>query len=177
MFTIKRRDELGYSTLTHFNEIMWLSTALAPVDDQRFHVRTIQVKADGMAMATDGHRMHIVEHCSLDEGFYRVEKRTRWSITLDKVEPSEYCDWPDTDEILAEGRCMDRKVTLDCDKEPEYEFTRLIRSMADNTVLYRFFEAVVDGMDAYEISFDRDCNHAIYFKSGNRQAIVMPRRM
>jgi len=174
MFTINKKDVTGYSTETHLKEIQWLASALA-VDDARFHVTHIWVRENRQAIATDGSRMHVVEMVSLEPGYYKVVKKSRWSITLEKVE--ETFDFPDVDVVLDGKTQINRCVTLDCDKDAFIEYTLLVRKMDDNGVRYELFSAAVNGMDSYEIKFDRDCGHPIYITTTNRTAIVMPFRI
>jgi hypothetical protein len=175
MITISRKDVTGYSTESHLNEIQWLASALS-TDDLRFHVSHIWVRKNGQAIATDGMRMHIVEMVSLAPGYYKVIKRTRWSITIEKVEAT--FDFPDVDVVINEQAHITRPVLLDDGgKDADVVYTKLIRAMDDNTVRYSLFIAAVRGMESYEIKFDRDCGHAIYFNAENRTAIVMPYRI
>ena len=172
MFTIRKKDVTGYSTETHLNEIQWLASALA-TDDLRFHVSHIWVRENRQAIATDGMRMHVVEMTSLAPGYYKVVKKARWSITLEKVE--ETFDFPDVDVVINEQKQITRPVLLDDNgKDAVVMYTKLLRAMDDNTVRYELFTAAVVGMEGYEIKFDRDCNHAIYINATNRTAIVMP---
>lgn len=172
MFTIRKKDVTGYSTETHLNEIQWLASALA-TDDLRFHVSHIWVRENRQAIATDGMRMHVVEMTSLAPGYYKVVKKARWSITLEKVE--ETFDFPDVDVVINEQKQITRPVLLDDNgKDAVVMYTKLLRAMDDNTVRYELFTAAVAGMEGYEIKFDRDCNHAIYINATNRTAIVMP---
>ena len=175
MFTINKKDVTGYSTETHLKEIQWLASALA-VDDLRFHVSHIWVRENRQAIATDGSRMHIVDMVSLAPGYYKVIKKTRWSITLERVDDADTHDFPDVDVVLDAQDSINRPVLMDCIKESRIEYTRLIRKMDDNSVSYEFFCAATHGMDTYEIKFDRDCGHAIYINApeSNRTAIVMP---
>jgi len=173
MFKICKKDVTGYSTETHLNEIQWLASALA-TDDLRFHVSHIWVRENRQAIATDGSRMHVVDMVSLAPGYYKVVKKARWWITLEKVENESGCEFPDCDVVLDDQAKINRPVVMDCTKEAHIEYTRLVRTMDDNGVRYEFFNAAVNGSESYEIKFDRDCNHAIYFNMGNRTAIVMP---
>ena len=173
MFTIRKKDVTGYSTETHLNEIQWLASALA-TDDLRFHVSHIWVRDNRQAIATDGNRMHVVEMTSLAPGYYRVMMKTRWSISLQRVNDEETFDFPDVNVVINDQAEINRPVIMDCTREAHIEYTRLIRKMDDNSVQYEFFKAAVKGSESYEIKFDRDCNHAIYFNLNNRTAIVMP---
>jgi len=178
MVTIKLKDRTGYSTETHLKEIQWLASALGDKDGGCFHVTHIWVKENRQAFATDGNRMHIVEMTSLEPGFWKVIKKTRWSITIERVKDEDSFDFPDVDVVITEQGQINRPVLLDCDKDAHVEYTKLIRKMDDNGIHYDFFNAAVKDMDAYEIKFDRDCNHAIYINDGaNRAAIIMPFRM
>jgi hypothetical protein len=176
MFTIKQKNESGHSTKTHLSEIQWLAKALKP-DDARFHVSTIVVRKDGSAWATDGTRMHVVNYCSLSEGYYKVAKSTRWSITLRKLEETEICEVPDVDDILA-GQFQTAGAVEICAAMNgdglHLEFAKLIRKMDTNTVNFHFFEEAVSGMPAFGIKFDSGCEKPIYFTGDNRMAVVMP---
>ena len=174
MFTINKKDPTGYSTETHLKEIQWLASALADADDARFHVTHIWVRDNRQAIATDGSRMHIVAMVSLEPGYYRVMKKSRWSITLQRVNDEDTCDFPDVDVVLDGKDQINRCVTLDCSKDAFIEYTLLVRKMDDNGVRYNLFVDAVNGMDSYEIKFDRDCAHPIYISDAYRTAIVMP---
>jgi hypothetical protein len=187
MFTIKSKDVNGYSTKTHLAEIQWLASALSyDKDDGRFHtkinfiVTTIWVRDNGQAIATDGNRMHVLAYCSLDAGYYKVRKRTRWSITLEKVDIDDYgvCSFPDCDVVLA-GQFQNGGTVEICGAEEDKadaEYANLIRKMERNSIRYPLFMDAINGMDAFNIKFDDSCTKAIYFTSDNRLAIVMPFR-
>jgi hypothetical protein len=175
---IKKKDEFGYSTESLFNDTKWLASALADSTDGRFHVSTIWVKEDGSALATDGMRMHVVSISSLEAGYYRVAKQTRWSITLEKVAVADICDFPDTDDVIAgmfqSGGTVE--IVGACEDKPHEEFANLIRHMKTNTISFDYFVAAVKGMEYYDIKFDDSCEKAFYFTNNNRTAIVMPYR-
>jgi hypothetical protein len=178
MFTINKKDVTGYSTETHLKEMKWLASALADSSDGRFHVSHIWVRDNRQAIATDGKRMHIVEMTSLAPGYYRVIKKTRWSISLRRVNDEDTFDFPDVDVVLDDQKHINRPVVQDCQKDADIEYTLLIRKMDDNSIRYPLFVDAVRDMDSYTITYDRDCNHAFYIEDGlNRKAIVMPFRL
>jgi hypothetical protein len=177
MIVIRPKDAQGYSTETHFNEIKWLAKALAK-DDARFHVSHIWARKDGSALATDGIRMHVVEHCSLQEGFYRVVKQTRWSITLDRVENESGFEFPDVDDVINGANQKHGTIelmNLDAAKV-DNSYCTLLRAMAYNMVRYPMFVDAISGMESFDATFDDSCEKAIYFSMPNRLAIVMPFR-
>jgi hypothetical protein len=173
MFTIKTKDISGYSTKTFLNEVKWLASALAK-NDGRFHVSHIWARSDGSALATSGHVLHLVEHSGLSEGFYKVVKQTKYSITLEMV--TDTFDMPDCDSVIndkpkaavcLEGETEDKALSA---------YTKLIRTMKANGVDYRLFEAAIKGMDTFDITVKTSGETAIYIESANRLAIVMPFR-
>jgi hypothetical protein len=173
MFTIKTKDITGYSTKTYLNEVKWLASALAE-NDGRFHVSHIWARENGSALATSGHVLHLVEHCGLPEGFYKVVKQTKYSITLELV--TDTFDMPDCDSVI-NSKPTDA-VRLDGETEDKAlsAYTKLIRTMKANGVDYRLFEAAIKGMDTFDITVETDGEKPIFIESVNRLAIVMPFR-
>ena len=178
MFTISQKDAQGYPTLTALSEVQYLASALAK-DDARFHVTTIQVRKDRSAVATNGMSLHYIELCSLEMGFYKVIKTTRWSVTLEKVAEEDVCDFPPVDDILAEAKQERGTVDitgLDEDKA-EIAYCTVLRAMSENFVNYNLFMTAIKGTDQFDVKFDSSCNKAIYVIADGRMAIVMPFRI
>jgi hypothetical protein len=170
---------------TIFGDLEWLASALR-TDDSRFHVTTIWVRDDGSALATDGSRMHVVNQFALSPGFYKVVKKSRWAIEIDKVSEEDTFDFPrDCDDIIA-GKHGNGHMHLDIDPDKsEAGYAQLIRLMADNYIQYNLFMDAVAGFEGGNVlvRFDEDCKHPFYFMNDDwnrdtyRLAIVMPFRI
>jgi hypothetical protein len=167
---------------TLFRHIKWLKSALTDDHtDTRFHVNHIYVTKNHRAIATNGHRMHVVDQLLIEPGYYKVVKNLAYSIEIEMVGATKIPDYayPDTNELIVMSGVGD--VFMDARNGYDVvNHTNLIRLMKAHGINFNLFaDAVANFSEDLTIRFDESCDCPIYFYNlaDGIMAIVMPVRI
>jgi len=164
--------------------VYWLTSCLSKDRDEgRFHLLHIQIK-DGNFCATDGRRLHYFNPVTAyGDGYYKVIKRTKTLIHLEKAEDWDGC-YPEIDDFINfDGARITfsingRNVSKDENADHASQVTAaIIRKMAPNEAIR--FDFIMDALtndNMFDV-FVEDDSKPIKFKSENKIAVIMPIRM
>ncbi len=159
----------------HTKELIFVAAAMSK-DETRYALNFIYSTGERI-VATDGHRCHLYapEDCPLEEGFYKVMKRTKTVIDLLKTEVDG--QYPDFDRIIPkdEGLVGFSTYTMEATNNAPLKLAEVLRGMATSAISIDFF---LDAINHESISMFRsgDGFEPIKFKGGFLTAVIMPLR-
>jgi len=166
---ISKRDE-------DFKKILFVIKAIDDKSNQEFR-NYIKITND-VIVSTDGKRIHIAETTlRIEDGFYKVIKKTGSEIILSKIIEDVWC--PDIDPLFdksnKENSMFPIENNMPVDQSVSYMFAKILResdSILNITYLTDLFLIKPNYFDIYF----KDKDTPVIFESYKIKAVIMPLR-
>jgi hypothetical protein len=128
--------------------------------------------------ATDGHRLHIayIDMGENDRQFKVVSSKKNEIILID-IEKENFVNKPNIGIVLTNARIIAKQPLTITEKCPESAYVQLMRLFKKAIINQKFFNSLSIFSDFWTALIQNEETEAVYFKSENCLAVIMPLNM
>lgn len=125
--------------------------------------------------ATDGHRLHLANiDMGAEDRQFKVVSSKKSEIILIDIEKENFVNRPNIGLVLSDVRTIARHDVVISSSVPESAYIKLMRLFKKAIINQKFFNALSIFSDRWQALIQDNEESAIFFKSENCLAVIMP---